>query len=483
MAFDVYLGKTLKRLNSTKVPSTDGWLKMSAIWKQAKDIDNPTITLFYESIEYPQWNYMYIPAVSGYFWIESIVSVRSNTWEVTGTMDVLATYKSEIVNTSCYIEYGFNTDASGNRKRLRDSRQNIAEAPSIHTETVNVPASGTLSKSGTFILSAVGANGATLTFGLTSGQIGNLINKVSQDADAALSQLTTIEDIVKYLTKQNVSQGSAISAIRNCTWIPVSHSAINWTGKSYIWLGDFDTGILADNVTSDFIVTSKTTISIPWPVSDWRRMNCQLSMYVPYLGTIGIPVDQCNTASSLNVTWSCEILSGGICVRVETNTGYTVYIGSGNIGSPYAIGSSNIPIANLVQGTASMVGGGIQAGGGVLAAIANPWDVSGGLEQTAKGAQNIASGYIQSITPVLQCAGSLGSSAAYGQSQTGKLTLFYYPPIDDASFSNIYGHPVMAIGKPVNGYCKTRGFSVSGDMRGSEKSAIAYYMDNGTFIE
>ena len=80
-----------------------------------------------------------------------------------------------------------------------------AEAPSIHTETVNVPASGTLSKSGTFILSAVGANGATLTFGLTSGQIGNLINKVSQDADAVLSQLTTIEDIVKYLTKQNLS--------------------------------------------------------------------------------------------------------------------------------------------------------------------------------------------------------------------------------------------------------------------------------------
>lgn len=482
MAFAVRFGTTTKRVNSTLQPDTGGWYETSAAWKADKDLDRPTISIYYTA-DYPQWNYMYIPFLHAYYWITSIVTVRNNGYEISGAMDILATYKSDIVNTKCFIEYGFNTDASGNKTRLRDARQNVAEAPTITAKTVNIPSKGVLSNAGTFILSAVGSNGATLTFGLSGSEIGQLINKVSQDATTALQALTSIEDIVKYLTVQNVSQGSAISAIRNCTWIPVSKSAIPWTGRSYIWLGDFDTGVLADNITSDFVITDVTNVSIPWQVNDWRRMNCQLSMYVPYIGTVTIPVDQCNTATSLNVTWSCEILSGGICVRVETDTGYTVYTGSGSIGSPYPIGASNVPISNLVNGTVSAITGGIQAGAGALATISNPWDISGGVEQTIQGMEKIGNGYMQSITPVLQCSGSLGSSAAYGQEQTAKLTVLYYPPIDDAAFSAVYGHPVMAMGTPVAGYCKTRGFSCTGAMRGAEKSGISFYMDGGTFIE
>lgn len=483
MSFDVYLGTTSKRVNSTLRPSTDGWFKTSAVWKQNKDLDRPAISIYYTGGSYPQWNYMFIPSVSSFFWVTAIVSVRNNVFEVSGAMDILATYKNDIVNTRCYIEYGFNTDASGNKTRLRDARQNIAEAPQISTKTVNIPSAGVLSATGTFVLSVVGSNGATMTYGLSGGEIGNLINSVSQDATTALQGLDSVEDILKYLTVQNVSQGSAISAIRNCTWLPVAKSAIPWTGRSYIFLGDFDTGMLADNISSDFVITDVSNVSIPWPVDDWRRMNCQVSMYVPYIGTIAMPVDQCNTASSLKITWSCEILSGGVCLRVETNTGYTVYTGSGSIGSPYAIGASNVPISNLVNGTVSAVTGAIQAGAGALATISNPWDISGGVEQTVQGMEKIGSGYMQSITPVLQCAGTLGSSAAYGQEQTAKLTLLYYPPIDDAAFSAVYGHPVMAMGTPVAGYCKTRGFSCAGTMRGAEKSGIAFYMDGGTFIE
>lgn len=482
MAFEVRFGTTNKRVNSTLQPSTGGWFSTSAVWKMNKDLDRPTVGIYYEG-SYPTWNYMHIPSLNTYYWITAIITTRNNGYEISGVMDILATYKSDILGTRCYIEYGFNTDASGNRLRLRDSRQNIAEAPIISTATVNVPQSGTLSKTGTFMLSAVGANGATLTFGLSGSEIGALVNKVSQDAADALRELTTIEDIVKYLTVQSVSQGSAISAIRNCTWIPVAKSAIPWTGRSYIWLGDFDTGVLADNLTSDFVITNVSNINIPWPVDDWRRMNCQISMYVPYIGTIGVPVDQCNTASSLKITWSCEVLSGGVCVRVETNTGYTVYIGSGSIGSPYAIGSSNVPISNLANGMVTAVSGAIQTGGGVGSAIANPWNIAGGLENAAEGALKVGEGIIQSITPVVQCAGSMGSSAAYGQEQAGKLTVLYYPPIDDDSFSALYGHPVMAMGTPVSGYCKTRGFSCRGNMRGAEKTGIAYYMDSGTFIE
>ena len=56
MAFDVYLGHTSKRYNSTSQPSYDDWDKFIAVFKNAKDIDAPTIELFIPGKqEYPQY--------------------------------------------------------------------------------------------------------------------------------------------------------------------------------------------------------------------------------------------------------------------------------------------------------------------------------------------------------------------------------------------------------------------------------------------
>ena len=90
---------------------------------------------------------------------------------------------------------------------------------------------------------------------------------------------------------------------------------------------------------------------------------------------------------------------------------------------------------------------------------------------------------MQALTPVVQCAGSLSSNAAMGQSMLAKVVVLYYPPINAGTFSAVYGLPVMQMGKPVPGYCKTRGFSIKGNQRMSEKNAIAALMDSGVFIE
>ena len=76
-----------------------------------------------------------------------------------------------------------------------------------------------------------------------------------------------------------------------------------------------------------------------------------------------------------------------------------------------------------------------------------------------------------------------GSNAVMQDMET-KLTLFYYPPIDDAGFQGLYGYPVMRVAKPVDGYCKTRGFSMQ-DQK-AMAGEIAYIngaMDSGVFIE
>ena len=70
------------------------------------------------------------------------------------------------------------------------------------------------------------------------------------------------------------------------------------------------------------------------------------------------------------------------------------------------------------------------------------------------------------------------------QDMETKLTLFYYPPIDDAGFQGLYGYPVMRVSTPVDGYCKTRGFSLEDSK--AMAGEIAYIngaMDSGVFIE
>lgn len=492
MAFDVYLGNTEKRYNSTFQSDYSVWLKTSATWKNAKDLDNPVLELSLPGLSsYPQWNAMYIPAVSAYYWVTSIVSIRAGVWQVSGTMDALATYRPQILDTDCYIEYGFNTDATATDKRLRDARQNISQVPQVATASVDITDGALSLDTGCYILSAVGANGGVTVWRVGKNQMKSLINSVSSDITDAIADLDETE-ILKYFTANALTQGSAISAIRSCIWLPISSANIPVETYGNIYLGDFDTGVTGYTINANTIVKKTTTVDIPWQVNDWRRMNCQIICYVPFVGTVGVPVDQCNNASKLTFTWCVECLSGSVSLRIDAGE-YPVYTGSAQIGCNYAIGSSNVPVTNFVSGTIQAIGGAIQAGGGALQAgqgavqsfmtMGLSGDVGGGLANMGEGVSNIGSGVVQALTPVVQCAGSLSGNAAMGQDTNAKVVVLYYPPINHGTFSAVYGLPVMQMGKPVPGYCKTRGFSIKGAQRANEKAAISALMDGGVFIE
>lgn len=487
MAFEVYLGYTSKRINSTSQPSIDGWDTYNAVFKNAKDIDNPTLELYMPGKQdYPQYNAMYIPVVNSWYWIRSIVSVRTDVWQVTGVMDVLATYRADILSTNAYILYGFNRDAGASDIRLRDDRQNVSQVPQVRTAEIDITGDALSIDAGCFILSAVGANGGVNVWMIPRVAMKALINNIGADITDAIADLDETE-ILKFFTSKALTQGSAISAIRSCIWLPIKANQIPAGDGEHVYLGDFDTGVTGKPVNATTIIKKETEVSIPWPVSDWRRMNSQIICYIPFVGTVAVPVDQCNGAAKLKFTWCVEVLSGGVSIRMDADE-YPVYTGSANIGCTYAIGSSNVPTTNFVSGTIQAVGGVIQAGGGISSAIVS--GLTGGLlgddnalGNISQGITSAGQGVIQALTPVVQCAGSLSGNASMGQSMLAKVVVLYYNPIDDAAFSAVYGHPVMQMATPVHGYCKTLGFSVRGHQRAAEKAAIASMMDSGVFIE
>ena len=63
--------------------------------KEATSVIRPTI-LIGNVANLSTCNYMYIPALGRYYYIDDIVSVNDGLWAVSGHVDVLQTYKDKI---------------------------------------------------------------------------------------------------------------------------------------------------------------------------------------------------------------------------------------------------------------------------------------------------------------------------------------------------------------------------------------------------
>lgn len=280
-----------------------------------------------------------------------------------------------------------------------------------------------------------------------------------------------------------------MNAIKSCHWVPV-YQAI--PGTERVYLGKWDTTQNMPVLDDNYVITVNTSLSIPWPVNDWRRNNCQLSLYLPFIGTVPVPIDQCVGVSSLSIRWSFEFFSGDMAYLVKAGD-YVVYSGTVNVAVPYAIGSARVSTSGAISGAIQSLGGALQMAGGAVdmgsAVMAKSLtlgvlgDAASAANTMAAGASNMFGGYMQTIEPAITCAGSMGGLAGLGQPLTATLCLMYYPPLDDAGFSALYGHPVMKIATPVAGFCKTRGFSLASSDRMGDVSLVNAAMDGGVFIE
>lgn len=483
---------TSKRQNSTLVPT--GGNSVTATLKSPTSLINPAFELLISD-----WNNAtMIGAFGRYYFVNDVVYNSATTCVILCTIDPLASHKAAILSTSAMIAYETGGTAGGTGTRVMDSRLHLSNVPSVHTSDVDVFDGLTSSAAGSYVLSAVGSNGGVTNYVMGRSQMSYLLDTIGADITDELEGLTDITDILKYFTVNNLLLGSAVQAIRACKWFPVSTSNMPTGSSQVVYLGDFNTGVSAPVLSATPYVSKSVSIPIPWPVSDWKRKCCQMLLYMPLVGTIAIPVDQCNNETTLTVISAFEFLSGTVSIRIVAGN-YCVFTGGGVIGSDYAIGSSNVPLTNFVTGTIMAAGGLIQAGAGVASIISSlptifatagagsalsSEGIAEGGESIAEGALKGAIGATQALTPVIQCAGSMSGNAATYQYQNALLCLLYYAPIGETAFSGMYGAPHFQIGTPpTSGFCQTQGFSVAGSMTFKERVLINQYMDNGVFIE
>ncbi len=504
MSIPVKMGSVTKRVNSTLVPDATTWDSFDVLLKQNTSLEQPVFIMEGSAATFGAYNYVVgAGLLYGFYWIVDVVSVANNRVEIYCVRDFLACNRARILATDAFIEYGFNTfNAGAAANKVVDMRQTISETPTISHASADITG-GIISTTGVYILQAVSQNNGVVSYVLNRGSLDALMSDINSDlnddVDAILNSGSSPDQQLAELAgldlRRSLLQESAIDAIQACFWLPINRLPIN---TARLYLGNWDAGFNAARLVSDSVYSVTTSISIPWPVSDWRRNNCQLVLYLPFMGTIPIPVDQCIGQSSLSVTWSLEYFTGNIAVTVKAGD-YTVYTGSSNIAASVAIGRNAVNASSYVGGAIQALGGAIQMAGGALDATAGAMGIAastatagllgGGGQLTAgintmvSGAGNIFGGYTQTMQPAITCAGSMSGLAGAGQPLNADLCLIYYPPIDNANFPAIYGHPVFKIDKPALGFCKTRGFSLAAADRMNDIAAVNRAMDGGVFIE
>lgn len=441
----LFLYSFSKRRNSTAIPFLGG-VAVDVALKRETSLNNPVFLL---AGEMPAANYCAFEGA--YYYIDDIVSIRDNLWELVCTIDALATLRADILATAAYVEY-----AAGGRRDIVDNRIAPAAVTANYSGVVDI---GIDLNADHYNLAVVGITGVD-TWQVSKQMLDRLLYGIRDWADGVLPQSDSVPEVLINGFKQIASQGSAMECIRACRWLPWG-----WVSgaSGYVSLGMYQTQAYGMTVGTRVSVQN-VDIDIPFTRDGFFRLQpfSDVVLYLPFVGNVNISSPRFVSTRRVNIQVSKDNVQGSIAYAVSVGgVPYGSY--GADCGVDIPVGISNIGAAQVVNGitgaTLAASYGNYMAAIGAAVNAAQPTPSSVGGIQGAAGA-----GLPNKISYALI---EHGTSGAIGNMDTVLGT----PVFDTKALSSI------------SGYVKTRGASVAGNARGHLKEVVNGMLDAGVFIE
>lgn len=82
----------------------DAGTSYDCVLKADTSVLTPTIILCDTGVNLKGYNYMYIADFGRYYFIDDIVTKNNDVWEVSGHVDVLETYKNQLLDNQCVVK-------------------------------------------------------------------------------------------------------------------------------------------------------------------------------------------------------------------------------------------------------------------------------------------------------------------------------------------------------------------------------------------
>ena len=483
MSHTIYVGKVNKRRNSTLQPTLTS--SFDVLLKSPTSLHSPTFT-----ISAATFDYNYIKWDDRYYFVTDVVSKNNSLWEVSAIIDVLATFKTDILASTQYVAY---SSTQGNAW-LVDTRLPVLRSTTASKNTSNT---GILSRIGCYILSVVGKNSAATYMFYTDSNIKSIISEISDWQNDGISDITGLIDttdtdsILASLAEVLANVGfvgnaysNAPSCIRSCIWVPFDYALAPTSGNDTVYLGNFDTGVSGARLSSA-PVRGSSSVSIPWHFSDWRRGYCEdVYLYLPLVGLINLSADSLTQVSAITVDWSATYTDGGISYEVKAGNEILGAYGA-NCSANYPIGinqqaSAGEVVHAFIGGLEKTISAGINSS---ISPVSTGMAVAGMAAEATIGAYNVAN---VSASSHPSCIGGIGGGSGVGLDMTiSCYTVAHNTIINPSDMQTTMGLPTM---KPLqlstlNGYCQCVNAHVAAAADAQELDAIDTYLNSGFYIE
>lgn len=440
-----------KRKNSTKQPDDTKGVVKNVVLKAQTDKTNPTFMLHGTD------NYVYCKAWGMYYFVHRIGYDIDGAQIVYCNIDVLATWKADILRTSAFIRYS----TSNYDVMLKDPRIHIKSGKhySYRTNSSDLFLDRNHNNE-VCILTAQGYLGLQ-SFVLDEQSVQQLMAEVTLAGNEVGEAL-------------QMQFGSALGAIVSCFRLPIEPSQIPSTGPGEIVLGDYGTGFEAAYLYGGY-TTERGDVEIPWQYSDFRNLAPYTELYLelPYVGVV--PLDPLDFVGE-----------SGVIIQTSVN------VRNGHIDYRVCSGSVNNVVANF----SATCGGDLAI---AASQISNPRGVVDNVMQMAKN--SIASptvarlaGNIKTVTDIamdlqthdISVIGSYSGGYCEVLNTSYRCIVLTHPTNEEPSnMATLYGRPLMKVESLQNktGYTETEGFKIDISSLDVFKDMINSLMDSGVYLE
>ena len=336
--------KFKKQVDSTEQP-TGAETEFDIVLKEMVSVSAPVIEIQIDAFDF---NYCYIPAFKRYYFVQQVVILNNDRMEFHLTVDVLATYKADILASSLYVT---RSASSYNLKLVDDTWTHTTN----FQEKVKNTSFPDFDGQGCYLVTIVNdvnlitANPASCMYVLGTSAMANLMKELfdleHNPAYSGFSDLTqTYFNPAQYIT--------------SCRWIPFPYNTIvnmqSNTNAQTIHYGWYK----AQNVTGVLVNTYGKTCTFslalsysddPTPANmDWTYYNADWTRYALYVPGFGVTeIDPQFSGQTLSGKISVDFNTCAANLMLTTGAGQIAAQLSGKVGADVAInqvgGSIDIP--------------------------------------------------------------------------------------------------------------------------------------------
>lgn len=454
-----------KRTNSMKNPIESGLapLETDCLFKEETSIENPVLELNTTALNIYIYNYAYLVDIGRFYWIDEVISISNSVLELHCSIDVLSTFKTQILEHSAYVLYS----SSNFDDYLVDTRVPMANQFGVtHDEDETIFTDYDLDC--TVVFATIGS--AETDEGVYGGY--NFYVVKENDWTRFLGKLTNDDGIWQDIKNYFNDVANGIIFARR---YPIQLTEYNIFDPEPVKIAKVEVPFIANRLGDTYIHPTPIELTIPNYPSNftcWEPFSKYMA-YFPFIGCVDLPA--CEFGKDVLIDYVINLTTGmmnvNICNRNKRNAFATYTTECGEM-LPIVTNQTNISSA-------------ISAGTGAVG-----WGAGAA----------IAASSVMGITAIMMASTALTSSLTTSSKQHGmfgggraeklntKAVVFHWTrhhSMSISELSELYGRPLgrVVLLSTLTGYCQTQEFHFEGNLHKNIIDKIEELMNGGVYIE